>query len=195
MQMFGCWDVSTHLSTGGNLCLVFFIPQQAAERGSYSVIPAHPILSRLWMGDFVINDTPAAALVEIFRCKFQHIKGVWLFWHPHSSSVPKQCSILHLSKEIKFLPRGYDVSKTERIWWEMTRSSGEGRVGKRKQKRQIEKGKGTVLSWEDKPSFFISVCKVFSQDYLSLGYFKLFFLIILFSSSTSSGPCFPYSAW
>lgn len=146
MQMFGCWDVSTHLSTGGNLCLVFFIPQQAAERGSYSVIPAHPILSRLWMGDFVINDTPAAALVEIFRCKFQHIKGVWLFWHPHSSSVPKQCSILHLSKEIKFLPRGYDVSKTERIWWEMTRSSGEGRVGKRKQETNRERKRhGTVM--------------------------------------------------
>lgn len=61
-------------------------------------------------------------------------------------------------------------------------------------KRQIEKGKGMVLSWEDKPPFFISVCKMLSLGYLSLGSLKLFFLIIIFSSSTSSGPCFPYSA-
>lgn len=61
-------------------------------------------------------------------------------------------------------------------------------VGKRKQKRQIEKRKGRVLSWEDKPDFFISACKMFFPGYLSLGSFKLFFLIILFSSSTSLGP-------
>lgn len=50
---------------------------------------------------------------------------------------------------------------------------------KKKKKRQTEKGKGMGLSWEDKPSFFILVCKMFSLGYLSLGSCKLFFLIIL----------------
>lgn len=82
--MFGCWDVSTHLSTGGDSSLGF-TPQQAAERGSHPAIPVHPSLWHwpcLWTEDFVINDTSQAASVEIFICKFGHIKGVLLFWHP-----------------------------------------------------------------------------------------------------------------
>lgn len=63
-------------------------------------------------------------------------------------------------------------------------------VGKRKQKKQIEKRKDRVLSGEVKPDFLISMCKIFFLDYLSLGSFRLFFCIILFSSSTSLGPYF-----
>lgn len=63
---------------------------------------------------------------------------------------------------------------------------------KTKEKNREEEGQGTVMGGQTE--FFISACEMFSPGYLPLGSFNLFFLIILFSSSTSLGAYFASSA-
>lgn len=87
--MFGCWDASTHLSTGGDSSLASYLSTQQSRAPTllYLCSPVYAIghVSHY----FVTHNLTDVVLVGIFRCKCRYLKSVLHFWHSRISRVPK----------------------------------------------------------------------------------------------------------